>query len=151
MLVIKVISVGKLHYKELYETCNRFKKMISKFAYLEIIEIKESFKPFPFNLQEEGKSILKNIKDEYFILLGKEGKELSSEEFAFFIREKADIGENIAFVIGSHQGVSEEVRNKADFVLSFSKMTFGHNIFRVMLLEQIYRAFSIIHGTSYHK
>ncbi|MGC8766671.1 MAG: 23S rRNA (pseudouridine(1915)-N(3))-methyltransferase RlmH [Brevinematia bacterium] len=151
MLKIKILSIGKLSYKEIYETCNRFKKMISRFGQIEILEFKESNKPYPLNLEEEGKTMLKNIKGEYIILLDKKGKELSSEEFANIIKDKIDNGENIAFIIGGHQGVSEEVKQKADYILSFSKMTFGHNIFRVMLLEQIYRAFSIIYGTEYHK
>ncbi len=151
MIKVKIICVGKLHYKELYQTSKRFEKMISKFSKIEILEIPESNKNFPKNLEEEGKLILRHIKDEFFILLDKEGETLTSEEFANVIKTNLDFGKNVAFVIGGHQGISEELKSNANITISFSKMTFGHNIFRIMLLEQIYRAFSIIFGTKYHK
>ncbi len=151
MLKIKLICVGKLHYKELYETSKRFENMLSRFVKLEIIEIQESQKPFPKNLEEEKQNIIRYIKDEYVILTDKNGKEMSSEEFAMLIKNLLDTGKNITFIIGGHQGVSEKIYEKVNTTISFSKMTFGHNIFRIMLLEQIYRSFSIIFGTEYHK
>ncbi|MFN4245490.1 MAG: 23S rRNA (pseudouridine(1915)-N(3))-methyltransferase RlmH [Brevinematia bacterium] len=151
MIKIKIICIGKLHYKELYETSRRFEKMISGFSRLEILELPESKRPYPRNLEDEKELILKHLRDEFFILLDREGEFLSSEEFAKIIKNNIDSGKSISFLIGGHQGVSKDLKNKADFVLSFSKMTFGHNIFRIMLLEQIYRALSIIFNTKYHK
>ncbi|MEN2998110.1 MAG: 23S rRNA (pseudouridine(1915)-N(3))-methyltransferase RlmH [Brevinematia bacterium] len=151
MVKIKITSIGKLHYRELYETSKRFEMMISRFAKVKIIELSESKKPFPKNLEEEQEMIMKTLESEFLIVLDKDGKLMSSEEFAELIKANIDLGRNICFVIGGHQGVSEQLKSKADAVISFSKMTFGHNIFRIMLLEQIYRAFSIIFGTGYHK
>ncbi|MCX8029084.1 MAG: 23S rRNA (pseudouridine(1915)-N(3))-methyltransferase RlmH [Brevinematales bacterium] len=152
MFVIRIISVGKIHYKELIQTISRFKNMISRFARVEEIEIGESRKNYPRNLEEEGTKILHKIKDEDFIvLLDRDGKEITSEDFAYLIKRNMDIGRNITFIIGGHQGVDVSVKTRSNFTLSFSKMTFGHNVFRVMLYEQIYRAFSIISGTPYHK
>lgn len=152
MIRIKVIAVGKLHYKELEETVDRFVRMVSRFARMEIVEIPESRKSFPYNLKEEGMRIIQSLRDEFVVITDRNGVEMSSEEFALnIVKKNLDIGRNISFVIGGHQGLSEEVKRRGEIVLSFSKMTFGHNIFRVMLLEQIYRAFSIIFETEYHK
>lgn len=151
MIKIKVICVGKLHYRELYDTSKRFENMISRFSKIEIIEIPESRKHFPGNLDEEKECILRNIKEEFFVLLDREGTQMTSEEFSQIIKNSIDVGKNIVFVVGGHQGVSEDLKGKANLIVSFSKMTFGHNIFRIMLLEQIYRSFSIIFGTGYHK
>lgn len=152
MIRIRIIAVGKLHYRELEETSSRFVKMISRFAKIELFEIPESKKPFPDNLKEEGVRIIQSLKDEFVVITDRNGVEMSSEEFALnVVKKNLDIGRNICFVIGGHQGLSEEVKKKGDIIVSFSRMTFGHNIFRVMLLEQIYRSFSIIFGTEYHK
>ena len=151
MFKIQIICVGKLHYKELYETSKRLEKMISQFSELTIVETKESNKPFPKNLEEEGKKIIQTIKGDYIILTDANGVEMDSYEFAKVIEEKMNTGKSISIIIGGHQGVSEEIKKLAHLRISFSKMTFGHNIFRIMLLEQIYRAFSIITNTGYNK
>lgn len=151
MIKIQMICVGKLHYKELYETSRRFEKMISQFASLNITEVKESNKPFPRNLEEEAEEIIKNIKGDYIIVTDVNGEEMDSYSFAYVLKENIDVGRNISIIVGGHQGLSERVKNLSSTRVSFSKMTFGHNVFRIMLLEQIYRAFSIINKTSYNK
>ena len=103
--------------------------------------------------EKEGRNILSKIKDnEYVIALDLKGKHLTSEEFAQFISEKAVMGRpDLTFIIGGSLGISQEVLARADYKLCFSKMTFPHQLFRVMLIEQIYRGFRIINGEPYHK
>ncbi len=151
MFKIQVVAVGKLHYKELYETSERFINMSSRFAEVKVLEVRESKSIYPKNLQEEEERIMKLISLESTILCDVEGQKLTSEEFSNFVKRFLDSGQNISFVIGGHQGVSQNLKSRVKYKISFSDMTFGHNIFRIMLLEQIYRALCIINNVSYHK
>jgi 23S rRNA (pseudouridine1915-N3)-methyltransferase len=157
---IKIIAVGKLKEKYLKDAVNEYMKRLSAYAKVEVIEIADEKEPDNASAKDieiiknkEGSKILDKIKErEYVILLDVEGKLISSEDLAGKIAELSLSGDsNLVFVIGGSNGVSEEVRAKADFKLSFSKMTFPHQLMRIILLEQIYRGFKINRGESYHK
>ena len=157
---IQICAVGKL--KEAYwrDAIQEYTKRLSRFASLEIIEVKEELLPANASPKdeemvkaEEGKRLLEKIREgTYMILLDVKGKELSSEAFASKMEELAVAGKSkIAFVIGGSLGVSEAVRQRADYRLSFSPMTFPHQMMRTILLEQIYRSFKIRNHETYHK
>lgn len=157
---INIVCIGKLKEKYLLDACNEYLKRLSSYANVNIIELKESLLPSNPSLKdeenvkiEEGKAILKNIKDStYVITLEILGRELSSVELSNKIESLSINGKSdIAFVIGGSLGLSEEVSSRADFKLSFSKMTFPHQLMRVILLEQIYRSFKILRNETYHK
>lgn len=157
---IQIICVGKLKEKYWQDAIKEYSKRLSRFCTLEIIELKESLLPNNASKadeekvkEEEGKEILRAIKDgTYVITLEILGKQLSSEELSSKIEDLGISGKsNIAFVIGGSLGLSKEVSDRSDFKLSFSKMTFPHQMMRVVLLEQIYRSFKIIHHETYHK
>jgi 23S rRNA (pseudouridine1915-N3)-methyltransferase len=157
---IKIIAVGKLKEKYLKDAVNEYLKRLSAYAKVDVIEIADEKEPDNASAKDieiiknkEGSKILDKIKErEYVILLDVEGKLISSEDLAGKLAELSLSGDsNLVFVIGGSNGVSEEVRAKADFKLSFSKMTFPHQLMRVILLEQIYRGFKINRGESYHK
>lgn len=154
---IKVIALGKLKEKFLKEGIEEFQKRLTPYANFEIIELS----PVEIRdenlteraLDEEAQKILSHIKPQsYVITLEIQGKMLSSEEFAKKINNLTIDGiSEIIFVIGSSCGLSKLVSERADFKLSFSKMTFLHQFARLILVEQIYRAFKIIKGETYHK
>jgi 23S rRNA (pseudouridine1915-N3)-methyltransferase len=157
---ITVISVGKLKEKYLKEAIQEYSLRLTKYCKLDIIEVPDEKAPENMSAAEEeivklkeGQVILKNIKDDtYVIALAIQGKQLSSEKFAELISGLGLRGKsNIAFVIGGSLGLSEEVLKRADYHLSFSAMTFPHQVMRVILLEQVYRGFRIIRGEPYHK
>lgn len=157
---ITVIGVGRLKEKYWREAVEEYSKRLSKYVSLEIIEVPDEKAPETLShaeerqvKQSEGARILKSIKDgAYVIALAIDGKMLSSEELSTFINERMVRGcGHIVFVIGGSLGLSDEVKKRADFKLSFSKMTFPHRLMKVILLEQIYRAFTIIEGKTYHK
>lgn len=157
---LTIISVGKLKEKYLKEGINEYLKRLSKYAKVEIIEVPDEKAPENLSQREEenikdkeGQNILKHIKENMFVVaLDIQGKHLSSEEFAQFLSQRAIEGKSsIAFIIGGSIGLSKGVLNRADFKLSFSKMTFPHQLMRLILLEQIYRAYRIISGEPYHK
>lgn len=159
MQTVKIIAVGKLKEKYLRDAADEYIKRLGAYCKPEIIELKETFIPenpsekeIIAALSDEGKAILKAIDGRPFTALCIEGKELSSEDLSGRLEKSAagGLSEQI-FVIGSSHGLSDEVKSKADFKLSMSKMTFPHQLARVMLLEQIYRAFSIAKGGKYHK
>ena len=157
---ITVISVGKIKEKFFKDALNEYTKRLSKYCKLEIIEVsdektKENMSETEENIikEKEGKKILKNIKErEYVITLEINGKNLSSEQLASHIKELGITGNSsITFIIGGSIGLSKEVSKRANYKLSFSKMTFPHQMMRVILLEQVYRSFRIINGEPYHK
>lgn len=157
---IQIITIGKLKEKYWQDAIKEYSKRLSRFASLEILELKESLLPNNASKAdeekvkiEEGREILKAIKDgTYVITLEILGKQLSSEELSSKLETLGIEGKsNIAFVIGGSLGLSKEVSDRANFKLSFSKMTFPHQMMRVVLLEQIYRSFKIIHNETYHK
>ena len=144
--MIKIICVGKLKEQYLKDAMIDYSKRINKYQKLEIIEIPDS------NIEEEKSKILSKIKNEYVILLDIKGEMLNSVSLSkkinnLFIDGKSDI----VFIIGSSEGVSEEVKLRSDYQLSFSHLTFPHGLFRVILLEQLYRSFKIINNETYHK
>lgn len=151
--MIKIICVGGLKENYLKEALKEYEKRLSKYTKLEIIELKDlSYNDENKVLYEEGQNILKHIDSkDYVITLEIEGKELSSEEFAEFLDNRQINYSNIVFVIGGSLGLSDDVKQRSNFKLSFSKMTFPHQLFRINLLEQIYRSYKIINNESYHK
>ncbi|MDD4834558.1 MAG: 23S rRNA (pseudouridine(1915)-N(3))-methyltransferase RlmH [Lutispora sp.] len=157
---ITIIGVGKLKEKYLKEAVSEYSKRLSKYCKLDIIEVPDEKAPESMSAAEEaavkdkeGQAILKHVKsDSYVIALVIEGKMLTSEAFADFINELGIKGKsNIAFIVGGSLGLSGEVIKRADYKLSFSPMTFPHQLMRVILLEQIYRGYRIIKGEPYHK
>lgn len=157
---ITLITVGKIKEKFLRDAISEYSKRLSKYCKLEIIEVSDEKTPDNASDKEEiqikekeGTQILSKIKDNtYVIAMDLKGKILSSEEFSSFINNCGIQGHsNLTFVIGGSLGLSKDVLNRANYKLCFSKMTFPHQLFRVMLLEQIYRGFRIIKGEPYHK
>ncbi|MEG2195720.1 MAG: 23S rRNA (pseudouridine(1915)-N(3))-methyltransferase RlmH [Terrisporobacter sp.] len=157
---ISVISVGKLKEKYLKLGIEEFAKRLTKYSKLDMIELDDE--KCPENLSEkdmlivkdkEGKKILSKVKNNsYVIALAIDGKNLSSEELADTISKLAVRGNShITFIIGGSLGISDDVLSRADYKLSFSKMTFPHQMMRLILLEQIYRAFRINNNEPYHK
>ena len=157
---INIVCVWKIKEKYLKLGIDEFKKRLSKYCKLEIIELEDEKAPENLSDKEmliikekEGKKILSKIKDNsYVIALAIDGKNLSSEELAETINKLGVRGiSNITFVIGGSLGLSDEVLSRADYKLSFSKMTFPHQLMRLILLEQVYRAYRINNGEPYHK
>lgn len=158
MLNVKVITVGKLKEKYLRDACDEYLKRLKRFGNVVVTELDESRlsdnpseKEIENALNTEAESILKHAAG-YVVPMCIEGKQLSSVKLA---EKMADIpvhGQStVTFIIGSSFGLSDKVKQKADFKLSMSEMTFPHQLARVMLLEQIYRAFQINNGGKYHK
>ena len=144
--MIKIICVGKIKEQYLKDAILEYKKRISKYHKLEIIELPDN------SIEEEENAILKVINDkDYVITLEIEGQMIDSIEFSNRIEKIFIEHSNITFIIGGSDGLSDKIKAISNFKLSFSKMTFPHQLFRVMLLEQIYRAFKIINNETYHK
>ena len=157
---ITILCVGKVKEKFYRDGIDEFKKRLSRYCKLEIIEVADektteeaSDTEIRIIKEKEGERILKNIKDDaYVITLCIDGKQLSSEELADKIEKLGVQGtSHICFIIGGSLGLADEVIKRADFKLSFSPMTFPHQLMRVILLEQIYRAYRIINHEPYHK
>lgn len=154
---IKIIALGKIKEKFLKDGIDEFLKRLTPYASVEIVELNPvEIKDENLTqkaLEQEGERILSHIKnDSYVITMEILGKQLSSEEFARKINEISMSGiSELVFVIGSSCGLSPIVSKRADFKLSFSKMTFLHQFARLLLVEQIYRAFKILKGETYHK
>ncbi len=145
MQKIYFVVVGKIKESFYREAVAEYAKRLSRFVKLEIKEIAEGANP-----EAEAGDILRACKG-YIIALAVEGEKLSSEKLAQKMQKLSDDGKDITFVIGSSCGLSDEVKNKADYKLSFSDMTFPHQLMRVILAEQVYRAFMINAGSTYHK
>ena len=157
---IRIICVGKIKENFYREAIAEYAKRLSKFTSFSIVEVpdektdeKASQKENELVLSKEGKRILEQIgNDDYVISLCIEGKPLSSVDFSKKISDVLLNGySNIDFLIGGSLGLSDEVKKRSDFKLSFSEMTFPHQLMRVVLSEQIYRAFKIINNEPYHK
>ena len=151
--MIRIITVGEIKESYLKEAIEEYKKRIQKFTKLEIIEVKEEgIVEKEKALKLEGERIEKNIKEkDYVITLEIEGIESTSIEFSKKIENTLIMNSNITLIIGGSYGLDQTIKNRSNYKLSFSKMTFPHQLFRVILLEQIYRAFKIINNESYHK
>ena len=154
---IKIIALGKIKEKFLKEGIDEFLKRLTPYTSIEIVELNpteiKDENLIQKALEQEAEKILANIKpNSYVITLEIQGKQLTSEEFASKINEITISGTNeIVFIIGSSYGLSPMVSQKADCKLSFSKMTFLHQFARLILVEQIYRAFKILKNETYHK
>ena len=144
--MIKIIAIGKIKEKYLIDLINDYKTRINKYHKLEIIELTDN------DINKETDNILKYIKtNEFVISLAIEGKELDSIELSNLIDKTFINYPTITFVIGESNGLSNVIKDKSNMLLSFSKLTFPHGLFRGILLEQLYRSFKIINNESYHK
>ena len=145
MQKINIICVGKIKEAFYRSAVEEYLKRLSRFARVEVKEIPEGK-----NLNEEAEGILKSATGK-IIALCVEGSKYSSEKLAGFVKDLTDRGEEASFIIGSSYGLSDKVKKDADLKLSFSDMTFPHQLMRVILCEQLYRAFMINVGGEYHK
>ncbi len=144
--MIKIICVGKIKEKFFRESIDEYMKRLSKYHKVNIIEVMDS------NIKDEAKEILKKIEaKDYIVTLEIEGKQISSMELADLIDKTFLSHPNITFIIGGSEGLDEEIKKISDYKLSFSRMTFPHQLFRIILLEQIYRSFKILNNETYHK
>lgn len=157
---INIIAVGKIKEKYIREGIKEFSKRLSRYCDLRIIEVDDEKAPENLSDREmegvkekEGKRILSKIpQNSYIISLEIDGREISSEEMSKKIEELMVSGvNNISFIIGGSLGLSKEISKISNFKLSFSKMTFPHQLIRLILLEQIYRSLKIMKGEPYHK
>lgn len=151
--MIRIITVGTIKEKYLKDAIEEYLKRLKKYTNIELIEVKdEGLVEEQKAINLEGEKINKYLSPkDYIITLEIEGKAFSSEEFASKLNQIQIENSNIVFIIGGSYGLSDEIKSKAKLHLSFSKMTFPHQLFRVFLLEQIYRAYKIINNESYHK
>jgi 23S rRNA (pseudouridine1915-N3)-methyltransferase len=151
--MIKIICVGKIKEKFFKEAIEEYKKRLSKYTKLNIIEVEDiNLNNEELIKQKESELILKHIdKKDYVITLEIEGKELTSIELSNKIQDLEQTNPNITFIIGGSYGIHDEIKKLSNYKLSFSKLTFPHQLFRVILLEQIYRSYKIKNNESYHK
>ena len=156
MFKVKIIAVGRIKEEYFSEAVKEYVKRAGRYAEVKITEIKEeNFCAEPNDkekevvLEKEGEAILKEIRGKAYAL-AIEGKKISSDGLKDLIKKSKDAGEELTFIIGGSYGLSPKVKNAAT-PISFSDMTFPHTLFRVMLTEQIYRAFNIMEGGKYHK
>lgn len=159
MIKVTFITLGKLKEKYLRDAVDEYAKRLSRYCKLEIIELtpinlpdNPSQSEIDNALSKEVEAIEKRIPQNSVVTaLCVEGKSYSSEQLADFVDQNTNSGKNMCFIIGSSYGLSDVIKQKADLKLSLSAMTFPHQLFRVMCLEQIYRAFKINEGSTYHK
>lgn len=146
--MIKIICFGKLKENYLINAVNDYYERVNKYHKISILELKDSE-----NIIDEEKELLKIIQNDksYKILLDIKGEEVSSIEFSTLINDKLTHFSSITFIIGSSNGVSENIKNFVNQRISFGKITMPHGLFRAVLLEQIYRSFKILNNESYHK
>lgn len=146
--MIKIICFGKLKENYLVNAVNDYYERVNKYHKISILELKDSE-----NITDEEKELLKIIQNDksYKILLDIKGEEVSSIEFSTLINDKLTHFSSITFIIGSSNGVSENIKNFVNQKISFGKITMPHGLFRAVLLEQIYRSFKILNNESYHK
>ena len=151
--MIKIITVGQIKEKYLQDAIKEYKKRLSKYTNIEVIEVKdEGLVEEVKAIKIEAEKIKKHINDrDYIVTLEIEGKQMTSVEFANKIDNILIENSNVDFIIGGSYGLSDDIKNMSRLHLSFSKMTFPHQLFRVLLLEQIYRAYKINNNESYHK
>ena len=151
--MIKIICVGSIKEKFLTEAINEYKKRLSKYTRIDIIEVNDiDNKSIDVILNKEKELINKYIdKKDYIITLEIDGEMLDSISFSKKIDGIFNNYSNITFIIGGSYGLHRDIKEKSNYKLSFSKMTFPHQLFRVLLLEQIYRAYKISNNESYHK
>lgn len=154
--MIKIVCVGSIKERFYKQACEEYKKRLSRWTKIDEVEIKEEdenrYKNINSLLEKEATKILQHIKNnQYVIVFDVKGIQVSSEEFAEIIKSNIIGGKDMVFVVGGSSGIGNTVKTKADKLISFSKLTFPHQLFRVLLYEQIYRAFTIIENVKYHK
>ncbi len=150
--MIKIICVGKLKEKYLIDAVKEYMKRINKYTKINIIEVSDENFDIQKTLLKEKESIIKSITPkDYIITLDINGKNISSIDFAKKINDIQIGYSDICFIIGGSYGLHDDIKKLSHFSLSFSKMTFPHQLFRIMLLEQIYRSYKIINNETYHK
>ena len=146
IIVLKIICIGKIKENYLKEAIDDYLKRISKYHKINIIELPDS------NIDNEANEILKHIdKKDYLIAMCIEGNSLSSVELSQKIDKSFITNPCITFIIGGSDGLRNDIKDKCNYKLSFSKLTYPHGLFRLILLEQIYRSFKIINNETYHK
>ncbi|WP_294507624.1 23S rRNA (pseudouridine(1915)-N(3))-methyltransferase RlmH [uncultured Victivallis sp.] len=143
-MLLKLVLIGKLKDRALQARCDEFAKWLSPYAKLEIVELPDS------NVAKEGQAIVKALEKERsaaVVVLSEEGRQFTSTEFA---AKLGSFDRKIVFVIGGPCGLAPEVKQRADLLWSLSKLTFTHELARLLLMEQLFRATNILHGGSYH-
>lgn len=151
--MIKVICIGKLKEKYLKDAEEEYLKRLKKYTNIELIELQDSnIDDEKIALEKEKELIEKQLTGkEYLITLEIEGQQLSSVELAEKLDKTLITNSNITFLIGGSYGIHPSIKEKSNFKLSFSKMTFPHQMFRILLLEQIFRSYKILNNEKYHK
>ena len=139
---LKILSVGKIKERYIQEGINEYAKRLQRFCAPDFVVIKDS------TVEKEAKAINEKISNDYVVVLDAGGRQYSSVEFSNVLKK---INKNIVFVIGNENGLSDDIKKKAHLTLSLSQMTFLHEMTQLILVEQIYRAFSIMKNTWYHK
>lgn len=151
--MIKIICIGKIKEKYFIDAINEYCKRLQKYTKLKIIELPDEGlveKTKAINI--EGENILKHLDSkDYIISMDIAGKQMSSIDFAKKIDDISQFNSNITFIIGGSYGLSDKIKDLSNFKMSFSEMTFPHQLFRVILLEQIYRSYKINNNEQYHK
>lgn len=158
MLHIDIVCIGKIKENYLKDAIAEYKKRLSKYCLLNIIELPDEKLPIKLNdslaceiKQKESNSILSHIKrDSYIIALDLNGKQFSSIDFSNKIQDLSNITSNITFLIGGSLGMTDELLSNSKELICFSKMTFPHQLIRLFLLEQLFRAFKILNNETYH-
>lgn len=151
---IRIIVVGKNKDQYVEEGMAGHLKMMRGFADIEVVEVKESRASKTFTIErcvtEEGENILRAVGEEFLVVMDENGSEMGSKEFAGFLGKRRDAGDAVSFVIGGAFGLSKAVKERANTLISMSKMTFTHQMIRLFLLEQLYRGFAILNNKEYH-
>lgn len=150
--MITLITIGKIKEKYIDEGIKDYLKRLSKYTKIELIELDDESFDKTKTLKVEAEKILKRLnKKSYIITLEIEGKELSSIELSSLIDNSINNYGDITFIIGGSYGLDDSIKNLSNYKLSFSKMTFPHQLFRLLFLEQLYRSFKILNNEQYHK
>ena len=150
--MITIITVGKIKEKYLIEGINEYLKRISKYTKIKIIELEDESFDINKTLKAESDKMIKHInKKSYIITLDINGNQMNSIDFSNLINNKINLYSEITFIIGGSYGIDESIKKISNENLSFSKMTFPHQLFRLIFLEQLYRSFKIINNETYHK
>lgn len=151
--MIKILCVGKIKEKYLKDAIIEYQKGISKYTKLEIIEVEDIFEQNISDIKKKEATLLEKYisPKDYVITLEIDGKQLDSIELSKKMSDILIINSNIVFIIGGSYGIDMRIKQRSNYALSFSKLTFPHQLFRVLLLEQVYRAYKILNNESYHK
>lgn len=151
--MIKILCVGKIKEKFFKDAIAEYQKRLSKYTKLEIIEVGDINLPNIIDIKKKEAELLEKYigPKDYLITLEIDGKQISSLELSKKLSTTLIENSNIIFLIGGSYGIAESIKKRSNYALSFSKMTFPHQLFRVILLEQIYRSYKIMNNESYHK